>query len=134
VSIVRRPSALPLFQGIFRVAVSPNRRGVPAVTHAAETVLFRPATPNPLRALLVKGEVTIEEEPTARSRAEAGRLRRSGDPVPAVRFDLRPVSPPRRARALTGLSAHHDRHRATKVSSSRSTSATSAASSTRTAT
>ncbi len=88
-SIVHDLRALPLFQGISEVRLEQLVATFRPESHKAGTVLFRPGDAATHFALLVKGQVTVEEE-------------RTSTEVPAVRFDLRPLAPLGELAALTG--------------------------------
>ena len=89
-SIVQDLRALPLFQGISEARLEQLVTAFQTVKHKAGTVLFRPGDTAENFELLVKGEVSVEEEPTSTE-------------LPATRFDLRPISPLGELGALTGL-------------------------------
>jgi CRP-like cAMP-binding protein len=79
-----------LFQGISESRLTQLVAVFRPVTHEAGKVLFKPGDTATHFELLVKGEVTIEEEATS-------------DAHDAVRFELRPISPLGELGALTGL-------------------------------
>lgn len=89
-SLVNDLRSLPLFKDISEERLTQLVAAFRPVTHKAGTVLFRPGDTATHFELLVKGEVRLEEEPTSTE-------------VPAVRFDLRPVTPLGELGALTGL-------------------------------
>jgi len=97
VSIVQDLRALPLFQGISEARLEQLVTAFKKVTHKAGTVLFRPGDTAASFELLVKGEVTIEEEPSTDGSEPASAE------TPVVRFDLRPLAPLGELGALTGL-------------------------------
>ena len=96
-SIVQDLRALPLFQGISEARLEQLVTAFKKVTHKAGTVLFRPGDTAASFELLVKGEVTIEEEPSTDGSEPASAE------TPVVRFDLRPLAPLGELGALTGL-------------------------------
>lgn len=89
-TVVKDLRALPLFEGIAEARLEQLVTTFKTVKHKAGTVLFRPGDTATLFEILVKGEVAIEEESTSTA-------------VPAVRFDLRGISPIGELGALTGL-------------------------------
>jgi CRP-like cAMP-binding protein len=90
VTVVQDLRALPLFEGISEARLAQLVTAFRTVKYVAGTVLFQPGDKATHFDLLVKGEVVIEEEATSL----AG---------PAVRFELRSVSPLGELGALTGL-------------------------------
>lgn len=89
-SIVSDLRALPLFHGIAEARLEQLVAAFRPATHAAGTVLFRPGDTAVRFELLTKGEVALEEEPSAPG-------------LPSVRFTLRALAPLGELGALTGL-------------------------------
>lgn len=96
-SIVQDLQALPLFQGISETRLEQLVAVFRPLSHKAGTVLFSPGDTATHFELLTKGEVSIEEEPTATKDPAATAE------LPVVRFDLRPLAPLGELGALTGL-------------------------------
>jgi len=90
-SIVTGLKALPLFQGISEARLAQLVSAFRPATHKANTVLFRPGDLATHFELLVKGEVTIEEEGAQSSNGVT------------ARFQLRPISPLGELGALTHI-------------------------------
>ncbi len=89
-SIAKDLRTLPLFQGIPEARLEQLVSAFQPIAHPAGTVLFRPGETATRFELLVRGEVSIQEEATSTE-------------VPATRFDLRPLAPLGELGSLTGL-------------------------------